>query len=75
MSYTSTLSDDIKEMNGEPRKVVVKIYGKRGNEEGKNVRLNDMIICLLMSERKLGAPIHGFFEGGQIEEFVLVSQH
>lgn len=70
--YKCTLSDDVETSEGEPRNVLVRIYGDIIRED-PNMALTDAIVFALLAEKRIGPKLLGVFPDGRIEEFVEVS--
>lgn len=71
--YKCYLSDDLQPVNGEPVKVLLRIYGQIICANPETV-LNDSVIFALLAEKNMGPKLYGVFTEGRIEEYVPVSQ-
>ena len=72
--YLCCLSEKIELLNGEPRKVLLRLYGQIIRENPDTV-LTDSVIFALLSEKQLGPKLYGVFTHGRIEEYVPVRLH
>ena len=71
--YACSLPAGMECENGEPRKVLLRIYGAilQGNSHSLVV---DSVVFALLSEKNIGPKLYGVFEGGRIEEYIYVSK-
>ena len=69
--YLCALPEDWATENGEPRKVLLRLYGEilLNNTE---FLVNDSVIFALLSERQIGPKLFGVFQGGRVEEYIKV---
>lgn len=57
-------------MRGEPRQVLLRLYGQVHGERALESLITESVIFTLLSERRLGPKLHGIFPGGRIEEYI-----
>ena len=57
-------------MRGEPRQVLLRLYGQVHGERALEGLITESVIFTLLSERRLGPKLHGIFPGGRIEEYI-----
>lgn len=67
--YKCWLSEGIQSRNGEPVKVLLRIYGQIIQESPETV-LTDSVIFALLAEKCMGPKLYGVFTGGRVEEYV-----
>ncbi|CAH1787263.1 unnamed protein product [Owenia fusiformis] len=67
--YLCSLPKDVDPINGEPRHILLRIYGQILVEHPDTMVL-DSVIFALMSEKKLGPKLYGVFTGGRLEEYI-----
>ena len=71
MLYLCSLSDKVVTKDGEPRKVLLRIYGQIIQEHPQTVVM-DSVIFALLAEKKIGPNLLGVFTDGRVEEYVKV---
>ncbi len=54
---------------GEPREVILRIYGQILYENPETI-VTDSVIYGLLAEKKMGPKLYGIFTGGRVEEYV-----
>ena len=69
--YVCSLADEISTKDGEPRKVLLRIYGLYIVEEPDKI-LTDSVLFALLAEKGMGPKLFGFFTAGRIEEYIPV---
>lgn len=57
-------------LQGEPREVLVRVYGQTHGEGAIEALITESVIFTLLSERGLGPKLHGIFPGGRIEQYM-----
>ena len=57
--------------DAEPTDILLRIFGELV-QSSTEALLNNTVVTALLSERRLGPKLHAVFDGGRIEEFVLV---
>lgn len=67
--YKCYLSDNLQPVNGEPVKVLLRIYGQIICANPETV-LNDSVIFALLAEKNMGPKLYGVFTEGRLEEYV-----
>lgn len=70
--YMCYLSEGLKPKNGEPTKVLLRLYGQIIRENPETV-LTDSVIFALLAEKNMGPKLYGVFTEGRVEEYVPVS--
>jgi len=68
--YNVELPEEAISIKGEPRQVLLRLYGQAHGERELEGLLMESVIVTLLSERKLGPKLHGIFPGGRIEEYI-----
>ena len=69
--YLCSLPEETQSEDGEPTKVLLRIYGQIIKENPETV-VTDSVIYGLLAEKKLGPKLYGVFTGGRVEEYVKV---
>lgn len=70
--YKCYLSDNLRPVDGEPVKVLLRIYGQIIRDNPETV-LTDSVIFALLAEKNMGPRLYGIFTEGRVEEYVPVS--
>ncbi|XP_032683859.1 choline/ethanolamine kinase isoform X2 [Odontomachus brunneus] len=68
--YNVELPEGTTPVRGEPRQVLLRLYGQVHGERALEGIITESVIFTLLSERKLGPKLHGVFPGGRIEEYI-----
>ncbi|XP_011138554.1 choline/ethanolamine kinase isoform X3 [Harpegnathos saltator] len=68
--YNVQLPEGTTPVRGEPRQVLLRLYGQVHGERALEGLITESVIFTLLSERKLGPKLHGVFPGGRIEEYI-----
>lgn len=68
--YDVQLPEGVAPVRGEPRQVLLRIYGQTHGERAVEGIITESVIFALLSERQLGPKLHGIFPGGRIEEYI-----
>lgn len=68
--YNIQLPEGTVPIRGEPRQVLLRLYGQVHGERALEGLITESVIFTLLSERKLGPKLHGVFPGGRIEEYI-----
>lgn len=68
--YNVQLPDGAVPIRGEPRQVLLRLYGQIHGERALEGLITESVIFTLLSERRLGPKLHGIFPGGRIEEYI-----
>ncbi|XP_014474051.1 PREDICTED: choline/ethanolamine kinase isoform X2 [Dinoponera quadriceps] len=68
--YNVELPEGTTPVRGEPRQVLLRLYGQVHGERALEGLITESVIFTLLSERKLGPKLHGVFPGGRIEEYI-----
>lgn len=68
--YNVQLPDGVVPTRGEPRQVLLRLYGQVHGERALEGLITESVIFTLLSERRLGPKLHGIFPGGRIEEYI-----
>lgn len=68
--YNVQLPDGAVPIRGEPRQVLLRLYGQVHGERALEGLITESVIFTLLSERRLGPKLHGIFPGGRIEEYI-----
>ncbi|XP_011640620.1 choline/ethanolamine kinase isoform X2 [Pogonomyrmex barbatus] len=68
--YNVQLPEGTVPIRGEPRQVLIRLYGQVHGERALEGLITESVIFTLLSERKLGPKLHGIFPGGRIEEYI-----
>ncbi|XP_058799024.1 choline/ethanolamine kinase isoform X2 [Phymastichus coffea] len=68
--YNVALPDGAMPVRGEPRQVLLRLYGQVHGERALEGLITESVIFTLLSERRLGPKLHGIFPGGRIEEYI-----
>ncbi|KAL7290987.1 hypothetical protein TKK_0015130 [Trichogramma kaykai] len=68
--YSVHLPDEAIPVRGEPRQVLLRLYGQVHGERALEGLITESVIFTLLSERRLGPKLHGIFPGGRIEEYI-----
>lgn len=68
--YNVQLPEGTNPIRGEPRQVLVRLYGQVHGERALEGLITESVIFTLLSERQLGPKLHGIFPGGRIEEYI-----
>jgi len=68
--YNVQLPEGTAPVRGEPRQVLLRIYGQVHGERAVEGLITESVIFTLLSERRLGPKLHGVFPGGRIEEYI-----
>lgn len=71
MMYLCAIPDDMEVEGGEPRKVLLRMYGQIIQENPETV-VTDSVIYSLLAEKGMGPKLHGVFTGGRVEEYLHV---
>lgn len=71
MLYICSVSDKVFTKPPEPRKVMVRLFGKIIGSNA-DVVVTDQVIFALLAEKSLVPKLYGVFTGGRVEEFVEV---
>lgn len=70
-SSSSSLGEE--SLHGEPKEVLLRIYGQSHGDHALEAMLTESVVFALLSERRLGPRLHGIFPGGRIEQYIPVS--
>lgn len=70
MLFLCQLPADRKPIHDEPERVLLRVYF---NPETENHLVAESVIFTLLSERQLGPRLYGIFNGGRLEEYIVVS--
>lgn len=68
--YNVQLPEGTVPIRGEPRQVLIRLYGQVHGERALEGLITESVIFTLLSERRLGPKLHGVFPGGRIEEYI-----
>ncbi|XP_020279109.1 choline/ethanolamine kinase isoform X2 [Pseudomyrmex gracilis] len=68
--YNVELPEGAVPIRGEPRQVLIRLYGQIHGERALEGLITESVIFTLLSERRLGPKLHGVFPGGRIEEYI-----
>lgn len=68
--YNIQLPEGAVPIRGEPRQVLLRLYGQVHGERALEGLITESVIFTLLSERRLGPKLHGVFPGGRIEEYI-----
>ncbi|CAG0894799.1 unnamed protein product [Cyprideis torosa] len=68
--YKCSLPPSVPTFEGEPKEVLIRIYGQIHGETAFENIIVETAIFTLLSERKLGPKLYGIFPGGRVEEFI-----
>ncbi|XP_051167301.1 choline/ethanolamine kinase isoform X2 [Leptopilina boulardi] len=68
--YNVQLPEGTNTVRGEPKQVLVRLYGQVHGERALEGLITESVIFTLLSERQLGPKLHGIFPGGRIEEYI-----
>ncbi|XP_046419600.1 choline/ethanolamine kinase isoform X2 [Neodiprion fabricii] len=68
--YNVELPEGAAPVRGEPRQVLLRLYGQVHGERALEGLITESVIFTLLSERRLGPKLHGIFPGGRIEEYI-----
>ncbi|RLU19943.1 hypothetical protein DMN91_008502 [Ooceraea biroi] len=68
--YNVELPEEAVPVRGEPRQVLLRLYGQVHGERALEGLITESVIFTLLSERRLGPKLHGIFPGGRIEEYI-----
>ncbi|XP_011495882.1 PREDICTED: choline/ethanolamine kinase isoform X3 [Ceratosolen solmsi marchali] len=68
--YNVQLPEGAIPIRGEPRQVLLRLYGQVHGERALEGLITESVIFTLLSERRLGPKLHGIFPGGRIEEYI-----
>lgn len=68
--YNVQLPEGTTPLRGEPRQILLRIYGQVHGERAVESIITESVIFTLLSERRLGPKLHGVFPGGRIEEYI-----
>ncbi|XP_014212360.1 choline/ethanolamine kinase isoform X2 [Copidosoma floridanum] len=68
--YNVQLPENAIPVRGEPRQVLLRLYGQVHGERALEGLITESVIFTLLSERRLGPKLHGIFPGGRIEEYI-----
>lgn len=68
--YNIQLPEGTVPIRGEPRQVLLRLYGQVHGERALEGLITESVIFTLLSERRLGPKLHGVFPGGRIEEYI-----
>ncbi|XP_033223596.1 choline/ethanolamine kinase isoform X2 [Belonocnema kinseyi] len=68
--YNVQLPEGATPTRGEPRQVLLRLYGQIHGERALEGIITESVIFTLLSERRLGPKLHGIFPGGRIEEYI-----
>ncbi|XP_077266173.1 choline/ethanolamine kinase isoform X2 [Temnothorax americanus] len=68
--YNVQLPEGTVPVRGEPRQVLLRLYGQLHGERALEGLITESVIFTLLSERRLGPKLHGVFPGGRIEEYI-----
>ncbi|XP_054724032.1 choline/ethanolamine kinase-like isoform X2 [Uloborus diversus] len=66
--YYCSLPETHTPLVGEPRQVLMRMYGQI--HEGAEAKVTESVIFMMLSERKLGPKLYGIFPGGRLEEYI-----
>lgn len=69
--YQCSVSDKVETGEGEPRMVLLRIYGQIIQENTETV-VTDSVVFALLAEKNMGPKLFGVFTGGRVEEYVPV---
>lgn len=67
--YKCYLSDNLQPVDGEPVKVLLRVYGQIIRDNPETV-LTDSVIFALLAEKNMGPKLYGIFTEGRVEEYV-----
>ncbi|ELU01520.1 hypothetical protein CAPTEDRAFT_173503 [Capitella teleta] len=67
--YQCSVSDKVETGEGEPRMVLLRIYGQIIQENTETV-VTDSVVFALLAEKNMGPKLFGVFTGGRVEEYV-----
>lgn len=68
--YSVQLPNRAVPIRGEPRQVLLRLYGQVHGERALEGLITESVIFTLLSERRLGPKLYGIFPGGRIEEYI-----
>lgn len=68
--YNVQLPEGTVPVRGEPRQVLLRLYGQLHGGRAVEGLITESVIFTLLSERRLGPKLHGVFPGGRIEEYI-----
>jgi choline/ethanolamine kinase len=68
--YNVELPEEAVPIRGEPRQVLLRLYGQVHGKRALEGLITESVIFTLLSERRLGPKLHGIFPGGRIEEYI-----
>ncbi|CAL1682300.1 unnamed protein product [Lasius platythorax] len=68
--YNIELPEGTVPIRGEPRQILLRLYGQIHGERALEGLITESVIFTLLSERRLGPRLHGVFPGGRIEEYI-----
>lgn len=68
--YSVELPEGMAPIRGEPKQVLLRLYGQVHGERALEGLITESVIFTLLSERRLGPKLHGIFPGGRIEEYI-----
>ncbi|XP_043468524.1 choline/ethanolamine kinase isoform X1 [Leptopilina heterotoma] len=68
--YNVQLPEGTNPVRGEPRQVLVRLFGQVHGERALEGLITESVIFTLLSERQLGPKLYGIFPGGRIEEYI-----
>ena len=68
--YNVQIPEGAVPIRGEPRQVLLRLYGQIHGERALESLITESVIFTLLSERRLGPKLHGIFPGGRIEEYI-----
>ena len=71
MLYLCSVSDKVITKSNEPRKVMMRLFGK-AIRENPEVVVSDQVISAVLAEKKLIPKLFGAFAEGRVEEYVEV---
>lgn len=67
--FSACLRDHVPVIAGEPRKVLIRVYGEVLRSSVDSIVL-DSVNFAILSEKRIGPSLYGVFPGGRIEEFI-----
>lgn len=70
MLFLCKLPDGFTPIGNEPDKTLLRVYF---NPETESHLVAESVIFTLLSERQLGPQLYGIFNGGRLEEYIVVS--
>lgn len=70
MLFLCKLPEGFRPIANEPDKTLLRVYF---NPETESHLVAESVIFTLLSERQLGPQLYGIFNGGRLEEYIVVS--